>query len=257
MRRSKRMPSASEVSKARLTASLAASTDGSDIDAMVSATFIASSSRLASRHDARHQARALGFRGIHHAAGEDEVHGLGLADRVRQPLRAADAGNDAELDLRLAEFGIVGGDDEIALHGKLAAAAEREAGDRGDDRLARCRGLMPVGAKIAEEHLGKILVGHFLDIGAGGESFFRSGDDHAADIAVGLERSDGPAELAHQRAVERIERLRPIEPDETDPAARFDNDVFVAMLAAPERFRPNRISGPQPLCYDASTGRTL
>src|SRR6266516_5732795 len=46
-RRSKRTPSASEVSKLRLTASFAASSDGCDIAAIVSATFIASSIRLA------------------------------------------------------------------------------------------------------------------------------------------------------------------------------------------------------------------
>src|SRR5215510_718168 len=48
-RRSKRTPSASDVSKLRLTASFAASSDGCDIAAMVSATFIASSIRLAAR----------------------------------------------------------------------------------------------------------------------------------------------------------------------------------------------------------------
>src|SRR6266403_1120300 len=46
--RSKRIPSASVVSKARLTASLASMRAGSDIDAMVSAVFSASSIRLAS-----------------------------------------------------------------------------------------------------------------------------------------------------------------------------------------------------------------
>ena len=56
MRRSKRTPSASEVSNAGLTASLAASTDGNDIDAIVSATLMASSIRIAKRHDARHDA---------------------------------------------------------------------------------------------------------------------------------------------------------------------------------------------------------
>jgi MFS family permease len=55
-RRSKRTPSASDVSNARLTASFAASTEGSDIEAMVSATLSASSSRLCERHDARHEA---------------------------------------------------------------------------------------------------------------------------------------------------------------------------------------------------------
>ena len=58
--------------------------------------------------------------------------------------------------------------------------------------LRAARGLMPVRAKIAEEGLGEILVGHLLDVGAGGERFVRAGDDHAADIGVGLERSDAP-----------------------------------------------------------------
>ena len=40
--------------------------------------------------------------------------------------------------------------------------------------------------------------------------------------------ADGIGELAHQRGVERIERLRTIEPDQTDPAAGLDDDGVVA-----------------------------
>ena len=87
------------------------------------------------RHNPGNQAAALGLLRVHHAAGQDHVHGLGLADRAGEALRAADAGDDAELDFRLAEFGVVGSDDEIALHGQLATAAEREARDRGDHGL--------------------------------------------------------------------------------------------------------------------------
>ena len=188
MRRSKRTPSASDVSNARLTASFAASTDGSDIEAMVSAILIASSSRIGQRHDAGDEAGALGFLRVHHAAGQDQVHRFGLADRAGQPLRAADAGNDAELDFRLAELRVVGGDDEVALHGEFAAAAERKARDRGDHRLARRGGAIPVRGEIAEESIGEGLVRHLLDVGAGGESLVRAGDDDAADIGVGLER---------------------------------------------------------------------
>ena len=72
------------------------------------------------------------------------------------------------------------------------------------------------------------LSGHLLDVRAGGERFVRSGNDHAADIGVGLEAVDGVSEFAHQRGVERVERLRPIEPDQSDPAAGFDNDVVRA-----------------------------
>ena len=48
-------------------------------------------------------------------------------------------------------------------------------------------GAMPVGGKIAEEGLGEGLVGHFLDVGAGGERLVRAGDHHAADTGVGVE----------------------------------------------------------------------
>jgi hypothetical protein len=48
---------------------------------------------------------------------------FGLADRACEPLRAADAENDAELDFRLSEFDVVGGDYDVALHSEFAAAA--------------------------------------------------------------------------------------------------------------------------------------
>ena len=79
-------------------------------------------------------------------AGQHHVHRLGLADRARQALRAAGAGDDAELDLGLAELRGVGGDDDVAHHRQLAAAAEREAGDRGDHRLAHLADRLPVAA---------------------------------------------------------------------------------------------------------------
>jgi hypothetical protein len=44
---------------------------------------------------------------------------------------------------RLAELGVVGRDDEVAHHGDLAAAAEREARDRRDDRLAPLADAVP------------------------------------------------------------------------------------------------------------------
>ena len=170
-----------------LTASFAASTEGSDIDAIVSAVFIASSTRLASgTMRATRPARSASCTSIIRPVSID-VHRLGLADGARETLRAADAGNDPEPDFGLAEFGVVGGDDEIALHRQFAAAAEREAGHRRDHRLAYCRGAIPVGGEIAEKGLVEGLVGHFLDVGAGGKRLVRAGDHHAADGGVRLE----------------------------------------------------------------------
>ena len=152
-RRSKRMPSASGTSKARVHRFLGGEDGGQRhrCDPFRHRQRFFQETR--SGHNARHEPGALGFGGIHHAAGQNQIHRFGLADRARQPLRAADAGNDPELDLRLAELGILGGDHDVALHGELAAAAERETGHRGDDRLARVRGRVPGAGEIPHEHV--------------------------------------------------------------------------------------------------------
>jgi hypothetical protein len=56
-------------------------------------------------------------------------------DQPRKALRAAAAGDQAEPDLRLTEPRGARGDAEVARHGQLAAAADREAVDHGDGRL--------------------------------------------------------------------------------------------------------------------------
>ncbi len=74
----------------------------------------------------------------------------------------------------------------------------------------------------------KALVGHLLDVGAGREGLVVAGDQQAADSGVGLVAVERLGEFGHQRAVERIERLRAVEPDDADPAFGLDDDVLVA-----------------------------
>ena len=153
----------------------------------MSAVFIASSIRSAAGTTRLTRPDALGLRRVHHAAGQAHLHRLGLADEAGQPLRAAGARHDAELDLGLAELGGVGGDDEVAHHGELAAAAEREAGDRRDRRLAAARDAVPGRDEVLLVGLHVGLGLHLLDVGAGGERLLAAGDDDAADAVVGLE----------------------------------------------------------------------
>src|SRR5690606_26501743 len=63
--------------------------------------------QVGERHNARDEPDALGFLRAHVAAGEDHVHGLRLADLAHEALRAAGTRHDAELDLGLAELGVV------------------------------------------------------------------------------------------------------------------------------------------------------
>ena len=44
---------------------------------------------------------------------------------------------------------------------------------------------------------------------------------------VAVERGERAAELAGQRLVERVHALRPVEADDADAVARFDDDVLV------------------------------
>lgn len=67
---------------------------------------------------------------------QDKLHRLALADGAGEALRAAGAGDRAELDLGLAEGCGRGAVEDVAHHGELTAAAEGVAGYGGDDRLA-------------------------------------------------------------------------------------------------------------------------
>jgi hypothetical protein len=111
--------------------------------------------QLAVGHDAADEAAALGLLGVHDPAGKAHLHRLRLADEARQALRAAGAGHDADLDLGLAEARLVGGEDEVAHHRQLAAAAEGEAVHRGDHGLARAGDALPVaGEEVLAVRLG-------------------------------------------------------------------------------------------------------
>ena len=93
------------------------------------------------------------LRGVDAAAGEHQLHGALLADHARQPLRAAAARDDPEQDLGLAELGRLGGHDHVAGERELAAAAERVARHRGDQRRAHRGQARPEAGRGRDERL--------------------------------------------------------------------------------------------------------
>ena len=91
--------------------------------------------QLAGRHDFVDEAPAGGLLRRHVLAGEHVTHRDLEGNRPRQSVHAAGAGKDAACWLWQAEAGAVGGDDDVAGHRQLAAAAEGVAVYGGDDRL--------------------------------------------------------------------------------------------------------------------------
>jgi hypothetical protein len=122
-------------------------------------------------------------------------------------------------DLRLAELRGVSGNDEVAHHRKLAAAAERIARNRCNQRLPRARHALEVRERIARVEVSELALRHLLDVSAGGERLFRTGDDDAADriasasnASSALESSAISASFSAFSAFGRLRRMTPTPP---------------------------------------------
>ena len=152
----------------------------------------------------------LGLARAERRAGEDDVERLLNPDQPRQALRAAGAGNEAELDFRQAAFRRRDGDAVVRRQRDLESAAERRSVQRGDDRLRRV--LDPV------EHVGKVGRGgrlaEFGNVGAGDEGPPAADDHDGLDRAVRFRRldaafeavADGLRQRVHRRGVDRDQR---------------------------------------------------
>ena len=147
------------------------------------------------------------------------MEGDALADNSRQPLRPAVPGRNAQLHFRLAELCVLARDPNVARHRELAAAAQRKAVDRGDDRFAARlqssqHGLTPLRARFAVE---RPLAREIADVGAGNERFGpRAGENRSLDLGFGRKAIDGRAQLEHHLVVESIQFVGTIDDDERD-----------------------------------------
>ena len=164
------------------------------------------------------------FAGREAAAAQDHVHRQRLADGAGQPLRAAGAGDDPEAGLGLAELGRLGGDDQVAAHGELAATAEAEAGDGGDERRPEAADRVPALDATLVVEVDRAGLGQLADVGAGGEGALAAAEHDRAHRLVAVELSERRDELVHQLVGERVQRLGPVEQDDRDCAVALDLD---------------------------------
>ena len=168
-------------------------------------------------------------------AGQHVAHGDLERDVAREAVDTTGSGHQADSRLGQAEAGVVGGDDDVAGHRHLAAAAEGEAVDRGDHRL----GALPVGGDSAEAALHRskrgALVGrhprHFggvLQIVAGREcALAGAGQDSDPGGIVGGEGVPGVGQFLSGRRVNGVHPLGPVDGDGDDVAVLLVLDELV------------------------------
>ena len=117
-------------------------------------------------------------------------------------MRAARAGDEAELDFRQAAFGRRDGDAVVRGQRDLESASQRRAMHRGDDRL-RC-------VLDSVEHVGKVGGGgrlaEFGNVGAGDEGPAAADDDDRLDRGIRLRRLDAALEAVANGLRQRVHR---------------------------------------------------
>ena len=175
------------------------------------------------RVDRVDQADAQRFVGLDVERRVDELLGHAHADKAGQPLGAAEARRDAKAHFGLAEDGVVAAQADVAAHGELIAAAERETVDRRDDRQREVLNHQEdIVAELAESlAFGLGHRGHRADVGAGHKALFaRAGEHHAAHgvLVNALKRG---LEVGEDFGVQRIERLRPVDRNDRHRALQF------------------------------------
>src|SRR5699024_5091511 len=118
-------------------------------------------------------------------------------------------------------------DEDIAHHRELAAPAQGEAADGGDDRFAHIGQSRPAGEPVGLVRGGEVEVRHLLDVGTGGEGLVAAGDDDRLDLVIGVERGGRIGDVGEHLQVERVERLRPVDGDRGDAGVDIGEDGFV------------------------------
>ena len=121
--------------------------------------------------------------GVDHRAGEQQLERPAPSHQPRKPHGAAVARPDAELDLGLAEPGGLAGDAKVARHRQLAAAAEREAVDGGDDGLAASLQTAEYPLPVERPRLGRsigTLAAELANVRAGHERLGAGTGEHRA-----------------------------------------------------------------------------
>ena len=161
----------------------------------------------------------LAFFGAERAAGQHHVHHAGDADQRRQPHRAAAADENAAASLRQRVVGRAFGHADMHRGGELQSAADHRAVQHGDHRhlaeLNALEGAVP-GARMrdAAEHVALFQLG---EVEAGAEMLAVAGQHHGANF--GRQGVEERHHALHQRVVERIALLGPMQPQDRDRAA--------------------------------------
>ena len=103
------------------------------------------------------------------SARQNQLHRAKLTGGFTEALRAARAGNHADVDLGLTELRAFARHDHVAVHGQLATTPEAKTVDGRNDGLAHFLNTLPTRKVVALVHIHDRGFGHFFDVRPGSE----------------------------------------------------------------------------------------
>ena len=169
-----------------------------------------------------------------------------MAQTTQQEPAARIARNDSEIQKHLAELCFFRRDAHVAHHGQVAPRANRRAVDCGDrrnihvvERLRQPLHPIDIALRRRKRFLAEHTVGiiHLLDVPAGTKGRVGPGQDHHADLRIGLHLGEGLQKGSdHVVSGDRVAPLGIVQRNRGDPVGNLQKDwVFTHSCHLPVR----------------------
>src|SRR5262245_45041785 len=127
--------------------------------------------------------------------------------KPRELLRAAAAREDADLHFRKAELCTVTCDNDVSAQRQFESTAKRKSFDRRDERFWAVHDRAPVFLHVARHDLDRTRLRHLANVGTGGKSDIRPGDNDTTHGIVGAAARDFVSNSRAHIQIERISHL--------------------------------------------------
>src|SRR5262245_46544042 len=144
--------------------------------------------------------------------------------KARELLRAATTRKNTDLHFRKAELCALTCYNDVGAQRQFEPTAKRKSFDRRDERFWAVHDRAPVFLHVARHDLDRTRLRHLANVGTGGKSDIRPGDNDTTHGIVGTAARDFVSNPRAHIQIERISHLRAIDLQNDNVAGRTFNN---------------------------------
>ena len=168
-------------------------------------------------HDGGHQAEIARLVRAQLALAHEDLERAVATERTHERAGQAGVGHQPDAVEGGHEAGLLGRDDDVGGERQAHSGPGGDAVDRGDDRLRQVADRLDQRVVLGGQHGPEVaLLGSAAQVGAGAEAAAGAGDHDSARRLVARGDLERGQQLFAELAVERVERLGPVEREGRD-----------------------------------------